>query len=147
MMERTPSADEADQSIGHLEDERHVASPGSREYRNIPEYERGHREREEDRRQPEVRERTPPPVGQRAVADVSSSDEETGRHRIEIMMGRRKVILAWYKGASTEDIKTSIARRFALLPGTQWALMDQNYDEIIVSAGVPSGRYTLTVFS
>lgn len=69
------------------------------------------------------------------------------KHRIEIMMGRRKVTIAWYGGAAASDIKAAIARRFALLPGTQWALMDNAYDEIIISDGVPSGRYTLTVFS
>lgn len=69
------------------------------------------------------------------------------KHRIEIMMGRRKVAIAWYEDAGAADIKAAIARRFALLPGTQWALMDKNLDEIVISAGVPSGRYTLTVFS
>lgn len=84
-------------------------------------------------------------TGGRTAVDGSVSD--FGKHRIEIMMGRRKVSIAWYEGVRTEDIKAAISRRFALLPGTQWALVDKNLDEIIISAGVPSGRYTLTVFS
>ena len=69
------------------------------------------------------------------------------KHRLEIMMGRRKVCIAWFDGATSEDIKATIQRRFALLPGTQWALMDKVMDEIVISPGVPSGKYTLTVFS
>lgn len=84
-------------------------------------------------------------TGGRTAVDGIVSD--FGKHRIEIMMGRRKVSIAWYEGAQTEDIKAAISRRFALLPGTQWALMDKNLDEVIISPGVPSGRYTLTVFS
>lgn len=91
--------------------------------------------------------RTLQPAAQNGGRALESVDGANGKHRIEIMMGRRKVTIAWYQGASAEDIKTSIARRFALLPGTQWALIDKNFDEIVISAGVPSGRYTLTVFS
>lgn len=84
-------------------------------------------------------------AGRKAGAPSSGMGGE--KHRIEIMMGRRKVAIAWYEDAGASDIKAAIARRFALLPGTQWALMDKNLDEIVISAGMPSGRYTLTVFS
>lgn len=67
------------------------------------------------------------------------------KHKIEITMGRKKVNLAWYHGASSGDIKAAIVRRFALLPGTQWALVDKFSDEIIISEGIPSGRYQLAV--
>lgn len=87
------------------------------------------------------------PSSEGGKGQVNGNADGVGKHRIEIMMGRRKVTIAWYHGASAEDIKTSIARRFALLPGTQWALIDRNFDEIVISSGVPSGRYTLTVFS
>lgn len=86
-------------------------------------------------------------TGGKTAVDGNGSGSDFGKHRIEIMMGRRKVSIAWYEGARTEDIKAAISRRFALLPGTQWALMDKNLDEIVVSPGIPSGRYTLTVFS
>ena len=93
-----------------------------------------------------------PPNGTASKRDITGQDPVADprgprKHRIEIMMGRRKVTIAWYDGASAADIKAAIARRFALLPGTQWALMDRAYDEIVISDGVPSGRYTLTVFS
>lgn len=91
---------------------------------------------------------TPPSPTQDTVFPQQLSDvRQPQKHRLEIMMGRRRVCIAWYDGAQAEDIRTAIARRFALLPGTQWALMDKGMDEIIISTGVPSGRYTLTVFS
>lgn len=83
-----------------------------------------------------------------AVVDEPPFESRIPRkHRIEIMMGRRKVTLAWYDGTSAADIKASIARRFALLPEAQWTLTDHEYDEIVISDGLPSGRYTLSVLS
>ncbi len=62
------------------------------------------------------------------------------------MLGRRKVVLGFYRGSLAVDIKDSIARRFGLLKGAQWALIDQDGDEIVVSDGMPSGRYMLNIF-
>ncbi|KAI0563827.1 Trp repressor/replication initiator [Gracilaria domingensis] len=67
------------------------------------------------------------------------------KHKIEIVLGQKRVSLAWYHGATSADIKEAIVRRFSLVPGTQWALVDKFSDEIIVSEGMPSGRYQLTV--
>ncbi|CAN8064183.1 unnamed protein product [Agarophyton chilense] len=67
------------------------------------------------------------------------------KHRIEIVMGSKRVNLAWYHGATSADIKEAVMRRFSLVPDTQWALVDKYLDEIIISDGIPNGRYHLTV--
>lgn len=67
--------------------------------------------------------------------------------RIELMHGRRKVVLNWYPGTSTDDIKNAIVRKFALHRDFQWALNNSADEEVLVSAGIPSGRYTLIVFN
>lgn len=140
----TPAEDDGDHQMTNIEDAPQSSSPARREAANGAGFQPSSRDQPAGNGQ---QSRTAHRAGQNG-ADISEPVEEiNGKHRIEVMMGRRKVIIAWYKGASAEDIKTSIARRFALLPGTQWALIDKNFDEIVISAGVPSGRYTLTVFS
>lgn len=69
------------------------------------------------------------------------------KHRLEIVMGRRTVVIAFYRGALAQDIKDAIARRFALLAGANWALKDECGDEVVVSDGMPSGQYALNVFA
>eukprot|EP00178_Gracilaria_changii_P008708 TRINITY_DN2616_c0_g1_i1.p3 TRINITY_DN2616_c0_g1~~TRINITY_DN2616_c0_g1_i1.p3 ORF type:complete len:531 (+),score=158.43 TRINITY_DN2616_c0_g1_i1:942-2534(+) len=85
------------------------------------------------------------------AADVAGAQEVvqfvecSQKHKIEVVLGQKKVQLAWYHGATSADIKEAIAQRFSLMPGAQWALLDKCCDEIIVSDGMPSGRYQLTM--
>lgn len=69
------------------------------------------------------------------------------KHRLEIISPKKTASVAWYKGASVADIKTVIARTFSLEPNSQWGLTDADQDEIVISEHMPSGKYTLNVFT
>lgn len=78
--------------------------------------------------------------------EAQSVHHMRGATRIEIMSGRRKVVLNWYSGALTTDIKKAIVRKFGLNRDASWALNNPDHEEVLVSIGMPSGRYYLAVY-
>jgi trimeric autotransporter adhesin len=67
--------------------------------------------------------------------------------RVQIAFGSAVASLGWHQGASAEDIRETIRRRFGLAEGVEWAIVDADGDELVVSAAIPAGTYTLKVLS
>lgn len=67
--------------------------------------------------------------------------------RVGINSGGRRVSMAWYPGATSQEIQHAIARRFALDSQHYWTLIDDDGDEIVLSSTIPSGEYRLSLLS
>ncbi len=76
----------------------------------------------------------------------ANSTADGFKRELEVMKGRRKIVFVFYGKVLISDIKCSISRKFGLPDSAQWGLTDTNGNEVIVSSGIPSGRYYLQVF-
>ena len=81
----------------------------------------------------------------RAVKRPRVAVQEPARTRIEVVSGRRKTVLNWYAGAKSDDIRAAISRRFGI-DESRWFLNNADNEHVVLSHGIPSGRYHLVPF-
>lgn len=78
-----------------------------------------------------------------AAVDDTAPKTPPKKTRIHLRFGLHEALVAWYDGARCEDIRDSIRRRFGLEEGAEWAIVDDESDEMVICPTLPSGTYTI----
>jgi hypothetical protein len=100
---------------------------------------------------PHVAAHTPPHrLGMQAGADATAAEQHgtpvaPQKTRVALQCGDVSAVLGWHYGASAGDIRDTITRRFSIDEGVNWAFVDGDGDELVVSHAIPSGSYKILV--
>jgi Homeodomain-like domain len=65
--------------------------------------------------------------------------------RVTLEYGDARAVLGWHFGANASEIRDAIARRFSIDDSMNWAFIDGDGDELVVSHAIPSGTYKIVV--
>lgn len=110
-----------------------------------------HRPAKRARHATPVKPPAPPKVvkdGRTRIEVIYPTKNDHSCDKTEIKMDRgidmeNKVTLNWYSGTTGRDIREAIIRRFGLKEDVMWGVNGADSEEVIVSPGMPSGKYSL----
>lgn len=90
------------------------------------------------------------PNGAAVASPVGMTSPALGtpkKTRVQLTYGDVTAALGWHQGASADDIRQAIQRRFGIADRVDWAIVDCDNDELVVSAAIPAGSYSLKLLS